>query len=155
LANADDIYYINPALRQKYNAKFKENIVWDSKGLFDPDLQERTRYYDLSNIFVSNAYRNPAKLECTPEETLDDASDCYSYFEFSFQSSGVVFNYKRSYKTLGDTLGDIGGLNGVIMLAFMILAKPIVDWSYDRHILNKVYSFLQNEAAKKIIQHSP
>ncbi len=129
LANADDIYYINPGLRQIYAAKFKENIVWDSKGLFDPDLKQRTRYFDISNVFVTNAYRD-------------------------VQSSGVVFNYKRSYKTLGDTLGDIGGLNGVIILVFMVLAKPFIDWSYDRHILNKVYSFLEDDAAKKIFTES-
>jgi hypothetical protein len=150
LANADDIYYINPALRQMYTAKFKENIVWDSKGLFDPDRKQRTRYYDISNVFVNNAYRDINKLQCTPEEVVDDNSDCSSYFEFTFQSSGVVFNYKRSYKTLGDTLGDIGGLNGVIILVFMVLSKPIIEWSYNRHILHKVYSFLEDDAANKI-----
>ena len=149
-ANADDVYYINPAIRQIYVAKFKENVVLDSEGLFDPDLSERIRYFDQANTFTTQAYRDQAKIECTPAETRNDSSLCYSYFEFSFQSSGTVFNYKRSYKTLGDTLGEIGGLNGIVILVFALLAKPLLDWVYDDHLFSSVYSFLRDENGRKL-----
>ena len=148
-SNADDIYYLNPAIRQMYSAKFKENVVWDSIGLFQPDLRERTRYFDLSSTFVTQAFRDINKLTCSPNEVMDEETDCHSYFEFSFLSSGSVFNYIRSYKTLVDTLADIGGLNGIVILAFLIFAKPFGDWNYKRYLLTKLQSFLEYEKKKE------
>ena len=150
LADADNVYYINPSINQIYVAKFKEIVVWDSEGFFNPDPTEKIRYFDISDIFITQAYRNQSKLSCTVAETLNDSSYCDSYFEFSYQSSGNVFNYKRAYKTLGDSLGEIGGLNGIVILIFTILAKPIMDWVYDEHIFSSVYCFLRDDTGKEI-----
>ena len=144
-ANADDIYYINPSIRQMYVAKFKENVVLDLKGIFDPQPSEKVRYFDIEDVFATNAFRKPDEITCEFAHTRRDDESCYSYFEYSFQSSGAIFNYKRSYKTLRDTLGEIGGLIEVIILASLILVSPVVDWQYSRHIQKKVFQFTRDK----------
>jgi hypothetical protein len=153
-ANADDTYYINPSIRQILSSKFKENVVFDLKGIFDPQPIERTRYFDIADIFVTNAFRRRDKITCEFAQMRQDDESCYSYFEFSFQSSGAIFNFKRSYKTLRDTLGEIGGLNELIILVILILVSPVVDWEYERFIHKKVFSFSQDKRIFPLLKHA-
>jgi hypothetical protein len=151
-ANADDVFYVNPAIRQMYVAKFKENIVFDLKGIFDPKPIERVRYFDIADIFATSAFRQTSKITCDFAHTRQDDDSCYSYFEYTFQSSGAIFNFKRSYKTLRDTLGEIGGLIEVILLATLILISPVVDWQYRRFIKTKVFRFAQDKRLLHLLE---
>jgi hypothetical protein len=140
-ANADDIYYINPGIRQMYTAKFKENVVLDLEGVFDPQPFQRTRYFDISDIFFTNAFRDGNKITCEFENTRKDGDACYSYFEYTFQSSGAIFNMRRSYKTFRDTLGEIGGIFEIMFMGFLFLVSPVVNWQYNKFIQSRVFKF--------------
>ena len=144
-ANADDIYYINPAIRQMYTAKFKENVVLDLEGVFDPQPIQRARYFDIADIFFTNGFRQQEKITCEFEHTRQDGAACYSYFEYTFQSSGAIFNLRRTYKTFRDTLGEIGGIFEIMFMGFLFLVSPVVDWQYRKFVQSRVFKFRQDQ----------
>ena len=154
-ANADLLYYINPKLRQIYSARLKESIILDSTGLFDIDWKVNTRFFDVADITVTQAYRSLDSLSCLERDVRQDSADCFSYFEFNFMSSGIVSNYKRFYKTFGEVLGEIGGINGLVVAFFVVIVTPFVEWKYNRYILNQVYCFLRGPQADSIFSKRP
>lgn len=145
ITNADDIYYINPYVRQIYSAKIRENQVKDLLGLIDLNYQDRTRYFDLNPSSSNMGYRNPLKITCSLEEIYTDSSDCQSYFEFLMMSSGTVGVYKRSYTSIMDMLGNLGGFNGILMFMLVAIYAPINDLLKKQYFREQLYSFIYHE----------
>lgn len=146
ITNADDIYYINPFVRQIYSAKIRENQVKDLLGLIDLSYKERTTYFDLNPSSSNMGYRNPQKITCTMEEIYTDSSDCQSYFEFLMMSSGTVGVYKRSYTSIMDVLGNLGGFNGILMFLLLAVYAPVNDVLKKRFFREHLYSFIYHES---------
>jgi hypothetical protein len=142
---ADDIYYINPNIRQLYTTKIRENQVLDYLGLVTQEWKERTKFYDIASIFVTQGFRDPSQLSCTAADARDPNSSCMSYFELSLQSSGTVGVLRRSYITLTSVFGDIGGINGIVSFFMIILYQPINNYLRMRFLRRQLYSFIDHD----------
>ena len=142
---ADDIYYINPNIRQIYGTKVRENQVLDYLGVFDQDWVLRLKFFDFSGWFTNQAYRDGDQLSCTPADAYDPNSSCSSYFELYMQSSGGVSVFKRSYVTLLNVFGDLGGINGIVSFLIIILYQPINHYLRRKFIRKHIYSFIDHK----------
>jgi hypothetical protein len=137
----DAIYYVVPSFRQVYTARVKQLNVYDFEGLF-PSWRLQQTVYDIDSKFSTLTQREAA-TSCTYEEAnREDNQQCLPYFEFVVQSSGVVANSKRTYVSLFDTLGAIGGTNGVIIVVMLMLYGPINEKKRREYMTRKVYSLI-------------
>lgn len=120
----------------------------------DQSWQLKQKFYDVSSFFVNQAYRKTDKIHCFADEIEDVYSECKSYFEISFQSSGTVTVFRRSYKSLNDTLGNLGGVNEFIWFILAFLYSPINAYLKKQFILKNLYSFLVHDKLKATPQGS-
>ena len=139
--DADDIYYVNPTIRQIYTAKLKELNIYDFEGILPSWILQKT-VYDIESKTVTSTYRKPV-FPCTPSQiSVNDNQECLPLFEFNIQSSGVVSNTKRTYISLFDTLGAIGGTNGVIIVILLMIYGPINEKKRKEYMTRKIYSLI-------------
>lgn len=54
--NVDDIFYINPTIKQMFNSKIKQVTIKDSGGIF-PSWSERKVLYDIGSTLGTQGYR--------------------------------------------------------------------------------------------------
>ena len=144
LVNADDIYYINPNIRQIYTSKIQENRIQDYLGLINQNWVTRTTYYDISSTKPNIGFRNISRIHCTAEEIYSDVSDCQAYYEFTFQSSGTVLTLKRSYVTIMGVFGDLGGFNAIIGFFIFIFYNPLNKYLRNKYLVKQLYGFLNH-----------
>ena len=116
--DADSLYYITPAISQKYNVRLKSNEVTDYRG-FIPAWTTRAKFFDIKDTFFNVAARPTASTTCASAD-IKDIDKCPSYLEYIIQSSGHVMVVNRKYKTLSETFGELGGVNSVVFMVFLI-----------------------------------
>ena len=61
--------------------------------------------------------------------------------EVNLQLAAKVLTTKRKYMTLIDVLGDVGGLMELIRTVFNIIATFLTEISYDKSLVNNLFSF--------------
>ena len=49
---------------------------------------------------------------------------------------------KRSYQTIFDTLGNIGGTNGILMIIILIIFSPIYEYLEGKYLLQIAYPLI-------------
>jgi hypothetical protein len=140
ITNADNIYYLNLGATQRYVAKIKENFVQDWRG-FNPEWSNRTSFYDALEVTSTLVSRNSSKSSCTVLERDSEDPACETYFEYSFQSSGVRTIVRRKYKEYTEAVGDVGGVNEVLRAVFFLLYFYYNGLVRDAFLVNKVFSF--------------
>ena len=148
---ADTFFYITPKITQLYNSRLQFNEVNDYVGLL-PDWEKRADFFDIKDTIFNVGYRDAALITCT-EATVSSPTDCPSYLEFKIQSSGYVNSFNRRYKTLSETFGEIGGVNGALLLGFTLIYM-VYSWSTrDKLVLKRVYGkLLNNKSLSDIIE---
>ena len=83
ILNVDDVYYVNPTVKQMFNSKVKQTVVRDSGGVFD-DWTERKVVYEIGSTLGTQSYRPTTQLECLAADAkTPDSPSCVSYFEYS------------------------------------------------------------------------
>ena len=133
ILNADDVYYINTYIDQKYTSKIREVAVMDSKGLFS-SFQKTLTYFEIDSSTTTSGHRGASGISCTSAQITNNDPNCPAYFEFNFQSSGRVVVNKRSYMTIGTFFANIGGINTVIFVVITTLAHFLLK--------NKIHQYL-------------
>lgn len=150
VANADIIFYVAPKQKQIYTLKLRESGSLDNRGLL-ADWVAKESFYDLSDPTMTFTNRAETLTYCPPEGAYGpEGSGCGSYFTFSIQSSGNVVQRRRSYRTLAQTFSSIGGLNGILMIAFTFIYSYINDAKRATYILNTVYSQMVAKGHERI-----
>ena len=135
---ADDVFYINPTSSQVFSIKLKKFTVKDYIGLM-PTWKQRLSIHDIGSDTTTINYRNK-KIVCDFAEIIEDDNDIYQpYLHFSFQSSGVLILNKRSYKTAGETIGAIGGMNSILVIILVLIYGPINENLRKEYIRSRVY----------------
>lgn len=138
---ADDIYFVNPQSHQVFTIKLKQFTVLDYIGL-NPSWKERVKIHDIGGVHTKINYRRNSTV-CDPAEVeAMDSTICHPYFTFLFQSSGQVIYNKRTYKTLSQTVGVVGGLNSVVIIALLLIYGPINEYRRKEFITKKTYTLL-------------
>ena len=138
---ADDIYYVHPLVRQSYAGKIRQLKVTDLVGVL-PSWTARANVSDISGVTVTTQFRKNVSQCTAAAVAIPDNQDCLPYYEYVLQSSGIVTINKRSYQTLTETLGNIGGTTQVIFAVLAILYGPINEQRRKVFMLKKLYPLL-------------
>ena len=116
--DADNYYYINPLIGQRYENKLMTTNIFDDKGFLSAKSL-RSSITHSERIQMNLLYRDGSQTQCLPEEL--ESYDCKGYFFFEIISGGTVVKITRSYKGFIETCGDIGGIKELIYLVFFYL----------------------------------
>lgn len=145
---ADDVFYVNPLASQTFTIKIQHYSVMDYTGLL-PSWRERLSIHDIGQITTTINYRHN-ETRCDALEVARDRSPlCQPYAHFTFQSSGHVIRNKRTYKTIAETVGAIGGTNSVLVILFLIIYQPINKRLTRDYISKQVFSMVESRESPK------
>ena len=98
--------------------RLKPNEMIDYRGFF-PTWTASAKIFDIKDTFFNVADRPTASTTCAPAD-IKDVEKCPSYLEYIIQSSGHLMVVNRKYKTLSETFGELGGVNSVVLMVFLI-----------------------------------
>ena len=135
----DNIYYIDPKTRGKYSNKLSINEVWDDRGLFFENRLKKN-YSEVARLIPGNRYRNVSQLTCTMKDIL--AEECLVYFNFEFMSSGRKVIISRTYKSLTQTVSEIGGINSICFVFFFYINLVYMEKAKKKILANHIFEFL-------------
>lgn len=141
LVTLEEDFYINPSIKQTYTAKIQHQKVSDLVGLY-PYWTESHSTFEFSSVISSAQYRTNSSICTKAQAEIADNPACLPYFEYTIQSSGVVVVNRRSYPTIFETLGNIGGTSQVFFIVLLLLYSPYDHHFKKKFILNKVYPLL-------------
>jgi hypothetical protein len=117
--NGDEFYYIDPALITSASLKTMETEIWDQKGFFQAESL-RISYPKVEISMPRVQTRDSNKVACTKEE-IDTVVQCSPYFNRFWISGGTKTKITRTYKSIVETFGDIGGARDTIFMIAMLL----------------------------------
>ena len=60
-----------------------------------------------------------------------------------------ILLYNRTYNTILDILGNIGGLFDLLLFVGMVIVGPISKISLDLNLVNEVFSFEESKQIRK------
>jgi len=144
-ADADALYFITPKIKQRFDVSIIKNDIFHFEGLY-PNWRNFTTFYELNQKSAPPKNRNEKNIHCKKEQIFTyESSDCISYFEMAIKSSGKVQIRKRAYQTLMDTIGTIGGITGIVSMAFQFIYNFINESKRNNFILKKVYPLIVAE----------
>ena len=112
LISADDYFTIDPSQQQYYISTLAQYKIIDSKGFLLPETVSKV-YSQIEQMQPTNKIRLDEKTHCTLQEL--DSFECQAYVTLSFQSGGQKYTIHRKYKSLLETIGDIGGINEITL----------------------------------------
>ena len=135
--DSDENIHFLPDFTHYFRSRLMVNEVWDSQGLFSSDRQ-RASYISVDSLFQSTMSRQPSKRTCSKQEI--ETLNCKAYYTHSFISSGKTFKYKRSYRSIEELLGELGGLQEVVTLMFLLLYSHYNQYAAKRLLLSKVFA---------------
>ena len=140
--NADNFYYINDKMLQKYQYKFMSNEVYDDRGMmFEKSL--RTSYSSIDKTITNARFRVEGDTEC-PGFNMNT---CKEYFNFEFMSSSRKLKVFRTYKGITKTMSEMGGINSICLLVFLYLNILHLYFKKKGILSEKIFS-ISHSAAK-------
>ena len=140
--NADNFYYINEGLKQKFQSKMFQTEIFDDPGMYFP-TRHRTNFSAVDRLITSSRTRDPTQLTCTDAEVLSTA--CNAYVNFDFMSSGRKITITRSYKGVVEVIGDLGGVNSVVFLFFLYANLVYVTTMQKKWLVNTIFDFFRDD----------
>ena len=145
--DANNIYTLDPSRTQRTAINLQRHKLEDYIGIL-PKWVETDTFYDAIRVEGLEGSRTNSKLSCTLQEIEDLSPSCQSYYEQTYRSSNSFSVTQRKYKTMAETLGSIGGTNGVIIIVLTFLYSPINRRKRNTYLLEKVYSLLVSEQSQ-------
>jgi hypothetical protein len=141
--NFDDYFYMSYDSTQLYSVKVGQTDIYNLEGPINKWVKGQ-EVFQIESHMMSLANRPNSDTTCTPEDVKDYTSEvkCSSYFIYTIQSSSQRTVKKRSYTTLIDALGSVGGINGILMLFCGILYSNINVRKRNMYLVNNVYPLL-------------
>ena len=141
--NFDDYFYMSYDSTQLYSVKVGQTDIFNLEGPINKWVKGQ-EVFQIESHMMSLANRPNSYTTCTPEDVKDFTSEvkCSSYFIYTIQSSSQKTVKKRSYTTLIDALGSVGGINGILMLFCGILYSNINLRKRNMYLVNNVYPLL-------------
>ena len=152
--NADVNYFINTQMTQKYSETLMYTEIWDQSQIFDSKTLRKNYSSVEKTVFISQT-RDPTQIAC-PGVAQFDLSLCYPYLIFQFSSGPTKHKFVRSYKTLMQTLSQLGGINSVVLLVFLYINLIYNYYAKKKLLVEKVFMFfvgLNDRRAKKPADH--
>ena len=88
-------------------------------------------------IIYNTMSRDASKTVCMPEDIEKDS--CTPYYVFSWASSGARLTITRSYKDFLSTIGDIGGVNELILIFIALAYSYYHSFAFRNYMIREVY----------------
>ena len=127
---------------------YKENFIYDKEYSF-MGSQLYQSYIDVDKVTNTKKSRLTGSTHCSVAQI--DAGLCESYLDIVMRSSGSKVVITRNYKTLFDTLSEIGGFHDLVVYVFWAFYHFCNYLSYNRWIRSQLVDHfveLQERAAK-------
>ena len=110
--NSDDFYALNTDINQNYLQQLIKNTIFDDKGFLIP-IKEKVNFTTYDPPLFTNAWRDTSQTVVTREQIL--SGEAVGYFSYLW-GSGMKYNLiRRNYNSFLDYLGNIGGINSILM----------------------------------------
>jgi hypothetical protein len=136
--SADMLHYVNEGQRYQYTMKMSQTEIFDDPGMYYP-LKRRIKYSQIDKVTVTSRSRD-GSLTCSPAAFA--AGTCTSLATFDFMSGSKKIKLTRYYKGIVETLGDIGGLNSMVLFIFVYLNLFYLQLIKKKLLTNLVFPFL-------------
>ena len=133
----EDIFPLSGRVTLRVQNRLKMNRVVDSSGFLSPEI-ERVHFADIGKVLVTQAGRDSSVAGCDLSRLL--LRECQPYALFVYMSSGAETTYQRSYLGLFETLGNIGGLKELVLIALGCLYCCFHSSAEKRFLARHVYS---------------
>lgn len=118
-SSIDEYYVLSTRFSQDKRIVLGQSEIINSRGFLLPDITS-TSYSTETEGNGAVTGRNESQVTCNEAE-ISDWNKCSSYFKFQIVSSGQKITYTRQYRSILETIGDIGGLKEVIYFSFGLL----------------------------------
>jgi hypothetical protein len=141
--NSDTYFYINPGLSQMANVIIKKNISNDYIGLF-PKWTQTHEFFDIREVHSIGTYRDENSITCHPAVILDSKL-CPSYINYVIKSSGTLLRVGRRYRTIFETFGEIGGINGILYMLLVFVYSRFNERYRRELLISKTFGFLSSD----------
>ena len=159
--NADVNYFINTLMSQRYFQIISETEIWDESQIFWTSSL-RTQYNSIESTTFNTFTREATQVTCGGAPNLA-SSNCNTYLSFQYSSGPVKHKYSRAYKTLTQTLSQIGGINSMSMLIFVYINLIYNYYAKKTLLVEGVFKFFKdlgpttepNKLAFKSPRHPP
>lgn len=103
---------VNPAITIVNKIFFQENEIYDDKlDFFSEKLKDS--YASIDRIVEDSIQRGNEETNC---DLSDTEKKCFPYARMIFESTGKKLVQKRNYVKVFNTLGEMGGMRGVIIM---------------------------------------
>lgn len=150
-ANVDYFFKINPGTTLNLLRKISKAVIQDESGfLSTPGIA--AAYSEENKLISSYGGRDENQIACDPKDfNALFGADCMPYLELSLMSSNHFRRTNRSYKGILETLGEIGGLQELILVSCMIVYHHYHKYISKRIVVEKIFGIKeQNCCTKKI-----
>ena len=132
---------IDPGSFMQLDYAMKQNKIIDSYGFLRSDKQ-RMSFVDVSKeARVSNG-RNGLITKCAAGEESMEA--CPPYLKVEIHASGTTLLMERSYRSITDTFGDIGGLKEILLLVISFFYGFYNQFFLKKFVADKVFDLKNN-----------
>ena len=136
--STDMLYYVNEGQRYQYTMKLSQTEIYDDPGMYYP-LRRRIKYSQIDKVTVSSRTRD-GSLTCSPAAFSSGA--CIPFALFDFMSGSKKVKLTRYYKGIVETLGDVGGLNSMVLIIFIYLNLFYLQLIKKKMLTKMVFPFL-------------
>ncbi len=130
---------LNPYARQSISVVLQNNSVHDYVGIF-PQWKQKLQWFDVKSVEEKTEARDAAVFGCE-EQSFRNEIICPSFISFELKSSHHVFQVNRRYKNLIETFGEVGGVNEVLYIIFVLLYFRYNSLAKEELIVKKVFGF--------------
>jgi len=145
LPNADALYFVTPKLKQRYDLPVQKNMILNNEGVYN-SWRNITTYFEVVQDTESPKNRDETNIHCQKESIFTfESAECVSYMELAIKSSGKIQIRKRTYDSLLDILGTIGGISGMISMVLNIIYSFINERKRNNFLLKHAYPLIVAE----------
>ena len=138
MPNADDLYYLNPSIFQSFRVTIQTTSVNDFLGLIS-GWKERQKFCEIEQKSLTVASRESSQLWCSKETVKQGIDICVPYIEFNLASSGTFLQQNRKYKTFTEACGELGGIQGVVMIILLLIYQKYNENAYYSRLVKEVF----------------
>jgi len=143
-------YYLNPALKQKYQYKFSNQELYDDSETASNLFQSKklhTKYFFLDKSLISNNMRQRSDTQTNCNYSDISSGICQAYIHFEFFSSAKTVRTIRVYKSLTSVLSALGGINSILFILFYYANLAYCHFAKEDLLVQSIFPFL-NEKQK-------
>ena len=129
-------FIINPRSRYNHNYNLRMNHILDNSGFLTPQTLTK-EYADVQEVELIPGQRSNSITQCLPQDF--DHISCPTYLHLKIQSTGSSITIERTYQGVVESLGELGGIKEILLIAIVFLYKIMSSKSQTDNMASQVY----------------